>query len=185
VLDMQEKFAEAEPIYLENLDRKRQSLGDKAEGTLGSLNNLGFLYMGMGRTVDAEKLWREAATGYREIFGERSQQTAATSITLARSRMNLGDPKEADDLVRIYAEDETIQLPNSMRLVAMKTHGRALAALEDLSGGMIWLAKSHELSIKMGDEKEARDIAAKLVDIALKAGDNSNAEKWTQAAKEK
>ena len=185
VLEMQEKFAEAEPIYLENLDRKRQSLGDKAESTLGSLNNLGFLYMGMGRTVDAEKLWREAATGYREIFGERSQQAAATSITLARSRLNLGDPKEADDLVRIYAEDETIQLPNSMRLVAMKTHGRALAALEDLPGGMIWLAKSYELSIKMGDEKEARDIAAKLVDIALKAGDNQSAEKWTQAANAK
>ena len=99
--------------------------------------------------------------------------------------MNLGDPKEADDLVRIYAEDETIQLPNSMRLVAMKTHGRALAALEDLPGGMIWLAKSYELSIKMGDEKEARDIAAKLVDIALKAGDNQSAEKWTQAANAK
>ncbi|MDA0214636.1 MAG: serine/threonine-protein kinase [Planctomycetota bacterium] len=185
VLEMQEEFAEAETIYLENLARKRQTLGDKAESTLGSLNNLGFLYMGMNRPIDAEKLWREAVTGYREIFGERSQQTAGTSITLARSRLNHGDPKEAEELVRNYAEDETIQLPNSMRLVAMKTHGRALAALEDLPRGMIWLAKSYELSMKMGDKLEAKDIAGKLVDVALKAGDNPTAEKWTQAVNEK
>ncbi len=184
VLEMQEKLPEAEAIYLDNISRKRQSLGDKAESTLGSLNNLGFLYMDMGRPVDAEKLWREAAAGYTGLFGERSQQAAAPTITLARLRLTQGDPKEADDLVRLYAEDETIQLLSSMRLVAVKTHGRALAALGDLPGGMKWLAKSYELANKVGDAKEASDIALKLVEISLKSGDTASAEKWTAASKE-
>jgi hypothetical protein len=37
----------------------------------------------------------------------------------------------------------------------------------------------------MDDQKEAKDIAAKLVDIALKAGDNQSAEKWSQVANAK
>jgi len=181
-LEKQGQHSQAEAIYIDIITRKRRALGDKAESTLNSLHNLAFLYTNsMNRPIDAIPFWREAATGYKEVFGERSPKAAGSAISLARLLVDQGQSKDAEALVQMYATDESIELPAAMRLVATTTHGRALAQLGDIAGGMVWLAKSYELAKKAGDEKEARDIAGKLADIALDAGDAESADKWTQA----
>ena len=118
-----------------------------------------------------------------------------TTASLYRPETKAGDPRFwVDDfkrdldpdgvfVVAVYGEELLIVVLSGWGLEEFSP--AALAALEDLPGGMIWLEKSYELSIKIGDVKEAKDIAAKLVDIALKAGDNQSAEKWTQAANAK
>ena len=51
------------------LQLARQAFGPRHPDTLGSLNNLAFLYQDQGRHGEAEPLLREALQGAREVLG--------------------------------------------------------------------------------------------------------------------
>ena len=51
---------EAEPLYVQALERLRETLGPDHPGTLISLNNLAGLYESQGRYGEAEPLYAQA-----------------------------------------------------------------------------------------------------------------------------
>ena len=52
----QGKYDEAEPLYVDCLDKTRTALGDRHPSTLTSMNNLAGLYKRQGRYVEAHRL---------------------------------------------------------------------------------------------------------------------------------
>ena len=56
----QDKFAEAEPICRETLDRRRRVLGENHPETLIANNVMGFVLARQDKFAEAESYWREA-----------------------------------------------------------------------------------------------------------------------------
>ena len=61
---------------------KRETLGNRHQNTLTSINNLGVLLHGKGDSAAAELLLREALEGWRETLGDRHPHTLAAMKTV-------------------------------------------------------------------------------------------------------
>ncbi|MBK8209264.1 MAG: tetratricopeptide repeat protein [Rhodospirillales bacterium] len=68
--------------------------------TLGSLNNLGFLYQAQGRYGEAELLYEEALQGHREVLGPRHPDTLLSLNNLAGLYQAQGRHGEAEPLYK-------------------------------------------------------------------------------------
>ncbi|TRU11576.1 MAG: tetratricopeptide repeat protein, partial [Microcystis aeruginosa Ma_MB_F_20061100_S19] len=68
--DSQGRYTEAEPLYLEALDLRKQLLGDNHPDVAQSLNNLAYLYQSQGRYKEAEPLYREAIKIATQVLGD-------------------------------------------------------------------------------------------------------------------
>nr|NCR96576.1 tetratricopeptide repeat protein [Microcystis aeruginosa L311-01] len=66
----QGRYTEAEPLYLEALDLRKQLLGDNHPDVAQSLNNLAYLYQSQGRYKEAEPLYREAIKIATQVLGD-------------------------------------------------------------------------------------------------------------------
>ena len=73
--------AEAEPLYREALTAKQETLGDKHEGTLRTLNNLAVLLVQQQKLEQAAPMFDEALDGFREAMGVEHPET----ISLVRN----------------------------------------------------------------------------------------------------
>ncbi|WP_287170587.1 MULTISPECIES: tetratricopeptide repeat protein [unclassified Microcystis] len=73
--DSQGRYTEAEPLYLQALDLRKQLLGDNHPLVALSLNNLAYLYDSQGRYTEAEPLYLEAINIFRERLGENHPHT--------------------------------------------------------------------------------------------------------------
>ena len=71
----QGRYTEAEPLYREALDLRKQLLGDNHPDVAQSLNNLASLYYYQGRYEEAEPLYLEAINIFRERLGENHPHT--------------------------------------------------------------------------------------------------------------
>ncbi|MFM6404221.1 MAG: tetratricopeptide repeat protein, partial [Microcystis sp.] len=71
----QGRYKEAEPLYLQALDLRKQLLGDNHPHVALSLNNLAGLYYYQGRYTEAEPLLVEAINIFRERLGENHPHT--------------------------------------------------------------------------------------------------------------
>ncbi|EOD18039.1 hypothetical protein EMIHUDRAFT_196071 [Emiliania huxleyi CCMP1516] len=65
-------------LHREALEAKRETLGDRHQDTLRSINNLGNLLMNKGDLDGAEALLREALEARRETLGVRHPSTLAS-----------------------------------------------------------------------------------------------------------
>jgi tetratricopeptide (TPR) repeat protein len=70
--------AEAEPLYREALEIRRETFGDRHPDVAQSLNNLAELLRATGRYDQAEPLYREALDITREALGPRHPDVAAS-----------------------------------------------------------------------------------------------------------
>lgn len=77
------RFTEAEPLYLLVLQQRAEQLGDEDPATLGSLNNLGLLYVAQGRYAEAEPLYLRALEARRRVQGDFHAGTLGTMENLA------------------------------------------------------------------------------------------------------
>ena len=64
-------LAGAEPLWVEALQARCETLGDRHPSTLTSLNNLGMLQKAKGDLAGAEPLYVEALQALRETLGDR------------------------------------------------------------------------------------------------------------------
>ena len=71
----QGRYEEAEPLYLEALDLRKQLLGDNHPDVAQSLNNLAYLYQSQGRYTEAEPLYLEAINIATQALGENHPNT--------------------------------------------------------------------------------------------------------------
>ncbi|TRU55085.1 MAG: tetratricopeptide repeat protein [Microcystis aeruginosa Ma_QC_Ch_20071001_S25] len=73
--ESQGRYPEAEPLYLEALDLRKQLLGDNHPHVALSLNNLAALYESQGRYPEAEPLYLEAINIATQVLGENHPHT--------------------------------------------------------------------------------------------------------------
>jgi tetratricopeptide (TPR) repeat protein len=71
----QGRYPEAEPLYLEALDLRKQLLGDNHPDVAQSLNNLAYLYQSQGRYPEAEPLYLQALAIAEQALGENHPNT--------------------------------------------------------------------------------------------------------------
>ncbi len=98
VYELQGRYSEAEPLYVEALEIYRTELGERHPSTASSLNNLALLYRSQGRYSEAEPLYVEALEIYRTELGERHPSTASSLNNLALLYRSQGRYSEAEPL---------------------------------------------------------------------------------------
>ena len=96
----QGRYGEAEPLYREALQGRRETLGPRHPDTLTSLNNLALLYQAQGRYGEAEPLYQQALQGCRETLGPRHPHTLTSLNNLAALYQAQGRYGEAEPLFK-------------------------------------------------------------------------------------
>ena len=97
-LHQQERYSEAEILYLEALAIRREQLGDNHPNTAQSISNLASLYYHQGRYSEAESLHKQALTIRREQLGYDHPDTAISLNQLALLYKSQGRYGEAESL---------------------------------------------------------------------------------------
>ena len=69
VYDRQGRYAEAEPLFAQALQLRREVLDERHPDTITSLNNLALVYDRQGRYAEAEPLYAQALALSREMLG--------------------------------------------------------------------------------------------------------------------
>src|SRR3954453_12193695 len=125
VLNRQGRYSEAEPLYRETLQLRREVLGPRHPDTLRSLNNLASVLDNQGRYGEAEPLDRESLQLRREVLGPRHPDTLSSLNNLASVLQSQGRYGEAEPLDR-----ESLQL---RREVLGPRHPDTLSSLNNLA----------------------------------------------------
>ena len=81
--DSQGRYGEAEPLFEQALELRRQTLGPTHPSTLTSLNNLALLYSRQGRYGEAEPLYEEAWSSARQVLGASHPTTLSIQLNSA------------------------------------------------------------------------------------------------------
>lgn len=101
LLSSQGRLTDAEALYLECLEGRRATLGERHPSTLTAINNLGTLRQAMGQLPAAEELYREALAGRRATLGRRHPETLSSANNLATLLQAMTRLDEAE--ARAYA----------------------------------------------------------------------------------
>jgi tetratricopeptide (TPR) repeat protein len=111
----QRRYTDAEPLYTRVLAARRQRFGPDHPDTLGSLHNLGTLYLRLGRFPEAERLLTEATSGRRRVLGENHPSTGSSrsELGLLYQRQRRYADAEREFLAAALILDVTPQLPSS------------------------------------------------------------------------
>ena len=131
----QGKYGEAEPLYREALELDRQTLGNRHQSTLDSINNLGALLQDKGDLTAAEPLYREALELDRGTLGSRHKNTLASINNLGVLLHNKGDLAAAEPLYReaLEVRRATLGDRHPHTLASITNLGLLLYAKEDLA----------------------------------------------------
>ena len=124
-LQVQGKYDEAEPLYREALEVRRETLGNRHQKTLAAINNLGALLLAKGDLAAAEPLCREALEVRRETLGNRHQSTLTSINNLGTLLQAKGDLAAAEPLLREVLEVRRETLGSR--------HSDTLASINNLS----------------------------------------------------
>ena len=79
----QGKYDEAEPLYVDCLEKRRSVLGDRHPDTLTSINDLAGLYKSQGKYDEAEPLYVDSLKKRRSVLGDRHPDTLTSINNLA------------------------------------------------------------------------------------------------------
>jgi tetratricopeptide (TPR) repeat protein len=121
----QGKYDEAEPLFREALEVRRETLGNRHPSTLGYINNLGTLLEAKGDLAAAEPLHREALKVRRETLGNRQQDTLTSISNLGTLLKAKGDLAAAEPLCR--------EALKGMRETLGNRHPSTLTSINNLS----------------------------------------------------
>ncbi len=90
---------ESEALYLRALSAKEKTLGPDHTSTLGTVNNLGNVYLGQGKIEEAEALYLRALSGQEKGLGPEHTSTLDTVHNLGNLYSNQGKMGEAEAIV--------------------------------------------------------------------------------------
>ena len=91
LLIVQDKFAEAEPLYLEALPLLRKALGNRHPDTLDAIDNFAGVLMRLDKFAEAVLLEQELLQHKRETLGDRHPVTLLQIKLQARLLHNAGE----------------------------------------------------------------------------------------------
>jgi tetratricopeptide (TPR) repeat protein len=76
----QSKLAEAEQMYKQTLQGKKEAFGSTHPSTLDTINNLGVLYQKQDKLSEAEQMYKQALQGYKETLGDIQIRTYGPAL---------------------------------------------------------------------------------------------------------
>jgi nucleoside phosphorylase/tetratricopeptide (TPR) repeat protein len=141
-LDSDGRYHEAEILFKEILESKRENLEDDDPSTLTSMANLASTYRNQGRWTEAEKLEVQVMETRKTVLGPEHPDTLTSMANLASTYRNQGRWTEAEKLeVQVMETSKTVLGPEHPdTLTSMwnlshtwKRQGRDTDALELLS----------------------------------------------------
>lgn len=98
-LYLQERYAEAEPLFREALTIRRAVFGANHADTAVSVSDLANTLKALGRLAEAEPVYREALAIRMSVLGDAHPRTASTSRSLART---IRDQNRTDEAVAAF-----------------------------------------------------------------------------------
>lgn len=106
----QEKYAEAEKLFLKSLEINKNILGEKHQEYANSLNNLAVLYYSQEKYNEAEPLFLKSLDVTKDILGEKNEDYVSLLMNLGLFYQNQGKYEEAEPfyLKAIKIDKETI-----------------------------------------------------------------------------
>ena len=81
----QGKYRDAEVLFKQCLDKRKEILGENHPSTLTTMNNLALFYNHQGKYRDAEVLFKQCLAKMKEVLGESHPDTLATMNCLAQT----------------------------------------------------------------------------------------------------
>jgi len=94
----QDRYDEAEPLYLRTLEVRERTLGEEHPSTLISVNNLALLYASQKRHVEAEALYIRDLKASERTLGSDHPSTLISVNNLALLYKSQGQYEEAEPL---------------------------------------------------------------------------------------
>ena len=142
--------AEAEPLYLRDLEASERTLGPKHPGTLLSVGNLAWLYESQGRYAEAEPLSLRALEAMERTLGPEHPSTLISVNNLAWLRLEHRPQIPRDDFSRLLASwsDPTDWTHHWARF------GLALCTLKDTGDATEAEAVLADLTALLGDDHD-------------------------------
>ena len=107
LLSVKGEYAAAEPLCLEVLAARCETLGNRHRSTLLSMNNLSALQIEKGDLAGAEQLLREILDGQREMLGAQHPDTLDSIECLTEIQL-LREDTAAERLTSFLAEFDLI-----------------------------------------------------------------------------
>ena len=80
------RYEQAEPLYQQALEIRRQVLGEQHPDFAPSLGNLAGLYSETGRSEQAEPLYQQALEVFRQVLGPNHPHTKLVQANYDRAR---------------------------------------------------------------------------------------------------
>jgi non-specific serine/threonine protein kinase/serine/threonine-protein kinase len=127
-----ERYAEAEKLQRELIQRERRVLGAEDTQTLRSTNRLAGTLLELGRNAEAETLYRQVLEVYSRHLGPLNRETLRVAFDLALAIYQQGRKAEAEKLLRdtLRKQQQMLGADHPDTLMAM----RALAQVLDDEG---------------------------------------------------
>ena len=119
------KYIEAEKMYRQTLELKKEVLGDDHPDTLGSMNNLALVFRQQGKYAEAEMLQQQTLELTREVLGDNHRSTLDSMNNLALVFRQQGKYAEAETL-----QQQTLEL---MKEVLGDDHPSTLTSMNNLA----------------------------------------------------
>ncbi|KAF9476076.1 hypothetical protein BDN70DRAFT_812909, partial [Pholiota conissans] len=91
-------WKEAEKLWVEVMEKRKQVLGHNHPDTLSSMANLASTYQNQGHWKEAEKLQAEVMEKRKQLLGDNHPHTLLSMANLASTYRNQGHWKEAEKL---------------------------------------------------------------------------------------
>ena len=86
-----ERYAEAEPLYAENLERQLRLFGEDNHYTLTTMDNLALTREQLGRVGEAMPMYQRSLDGLRRVDGIDHPATLQTQVTFGQALLAHGD----------------------------------------------------------------------------------------------
>ena len=86
-----ERYAEAEPLYAENLERQLRLFGEDNHYTLTTMDNLALTREQLGRVDEAMPMYQRSLDGLRRVDGIDHPATLQTQVTFGQALLAHGD----------------------------------------------------------------------------------------------
>ncbi len=122
----QGRYNEAEPLWLQALEIRRQELGEDHLNVADSLNNLANLYQVQGRYSEAEVLHKQALEIWQQKLGQDHSDVATSLNNLAELYRIQGRYRDAEPLFQQASKIRQQQLGKDHSDVATSLHNLAL-----------------------------------------------------------
>ncbi len=131
LLGLRERLQEAEAALVPAIERARRILGPDDEALYAALNDLGVVFLTLGRNEQALALLTEALDGRRRVLGKDAPLVAITPSNLAQVLDQQGD--SAASLATMREALRIVESsPDPPRMIVLGLHNNIGATLQDL-----------------------------------------------------